>query len=170
MLDNVYMMVAITKETHAIGKNGDMIYHLKEDLKYFKETTLGHTIICGRTTYFSFPKRPLPGRKNIILTRSDIKFEGASTLNSKDDVIEYAKNNPTEKIFIVGGDSIYHQFLDIASKLYITEIDETIGDKASNADSFFPKFDKSDWIVESTSDYIIPVDAPRYRYIIYKRK
>lgn len=170
MIENIYMIAAVTKDSYAIGKDGDMIYHLKDDLKYFKETTLYHTIVCGRTTYFSFPKRPLPHRKNIILTRSSDNYKGAYTLHSKNEVIEYAKNNPNEKIFIVGGDSIYHQFLDVSSKLYITEIDETFGDKAHNADSFFPKFNKDNWKVESTSDYVCSDNAPKYRYIVYKRK
>ena len=170
MIKNIYMIVAITKNSHAIGKNRDMIYHLRDDLKYFKKITLHHTIVCGRTTYFSFPKRPLPDRKNIILTRSDNNYEGAYTLHSKKEVVEYAKNHPKEKIFIVGGDSIYHQFLDISSKLYITEIDESLGDKAHDADSFFPKFDKEKWEVESISEYVYPDNAPRYRYVVYKRK
>ena len=140
MIKNIYMIVAITKNSHAIGKNRDMIYHLRDDLKYFKKTTLHHTIVCGRTTYFSFPKRPLPDRKNIMLPRSDHNY------------------------------SIYHQFLDISSKLYITEIDEALGDKAHDADSFFPKFYKEKWEVESISEYVYPDNAPRYRYVVYKRK
>ncbi|MBF1058880.1 MAG: dihydrofolate reductase, partial [Peptostreptococcus sp.] len=79
MIDNIYMIVAMTKNTRAIGIDGDMLYHLKEDLKYFKETTLNHTIVCGRKTYFSFPKRPLPNRKNIILTRGNDHYDQAFT-------------------------------------------------------------------------------------------
>lgn len=167
MLPNVYMMVAVTEKSYAIGKNGDMIYHLKSDLKYFKETTQNNTIVCGKKTYFSFPRRPLPNRKNIVLTKSSETFEGADTLNSKEALIEYAKSNPMEKIFIVGGDSIYHQFIDIASKLYITEIEE---EEIVDADSFFPKFDKSEWELESLSEYIKDEMHPRYRYAVYKRK
>lgn len=167
MLKNVYMIVAVTKDTYAIGKDGDMIYHLKDDLKYFKETTLGHTIVCGKKTYFSFPKRPLPGRKNIILTRSSESFDGASTIGSMDDFIDYANNNPDETIFIVGGDSIYHQFFDLVSKLYITEIDE---EEIVEADSFFPKFDKKLWNLDSTSEYVYSDESPRYRYLVYSKK
>lgn len=167
MIDNIFMIVAVTKKTNAIGKDGDMIYHLKEDLKYFKQTTQNNTIICGKKTYFSFPKRPLPNRKNIILTRSNEVFEGANTLHSKEEVIEYARLNPEEKIFIVGGDSVYHQFIDVASKLYITEIDEDI---EVDADSFFPKFSNEQWEIESISDYVISEKHPKYKYIVYKRK
>lgn len=169
MINNIYMMVAITNKTNAIGKNGDMIYHLKNDLKYFKKTTLGNTIICGKKTYFSFPKRPLPGRKNIILTRSNDVFEGASTLHSKDEVIEYAKNNPDEQIFILGGDSVYHQFIDIAYKLYITDVEE-IEEDTADADSFFPKIDDDEWVIESISEYDNRENEPKYRYLVYRRK
>ena len=106
MIDNIYMIVAMTKNTRAIGIDGDMLYHLKEDLKYFKETTLNHTIVCGRKTYFSFPKRPLPNRKNIILTRGNDHYDQAFTLHSKDQVAQYALNHPDEKIFICGGDNV----------------------------------------------------------------
>lgn len=169
MINNIYMIAAITDKSHAIGKNKDMIYHLKNDLKYFKQTTLGHTIICGKTTYFSFPKRPLPKRKNIILTRSNDEFPGAYTLHSKEEVIQYAKNNPTETIFIVGGDSVYHQFMDVASKLYLTEIEENEQD-TSDADSFFPTFNKDEWELESLSDFANTQNEPRYRYAVYGRK
>ncbi len=167
MINNIYMIVAMTEKTNSIGKDGDMIYHLKDDLKYFKETTLNHTIICGRKTYFSFPKRPLPNRKNIVLTRGNMVFDGAFTLSSKEDVIEYAQNNPEEKIFICGGQQIYEQFMDIASKLYITLIEEF---EKVEADSFFPKVSDSLWKMSSLSEFVIPENAPKYRYAIFDRK
>lgn len=166
MIDNIYVIVAMTKKTRAIGIYGDMLYHLKEDLKYFKETTLNHTIVCGRKTYFSFPKRPLPNRKNIILTRGNDHYDQAFTLHSKDQVAQYALNHPDEKIFICGGDNVYKQFMDLASKLYITEIDE---DSPVEADSFFPQIDPSLWTKVSESDYIIPEKAPRYKHLVYDR-
>lgn len=166
MIDNIYVIVAMTKKTRAIGIDGDMLYHLKVDLKYFKETTLNHTIVCGRKTYFSFPKRPLPNRKNIILTRGNDHYDQAFTLHSKDQVAQYALNHPDEKIFICGGDNVYKQFMDLASKLYITEIDE---DSPVEADSFFPQIDPNLWTKVSESDYIIPEKAPRYKYLVYDR-
>lgn len=166
MYNNIYIIVAITEKTNAIGIDGGMLYHLKDDLKYFKETTLNHTIVCGRKTYFSFPKRPLPNRKNIVLTRTDSTFEGASTLHSKEEVLKYAKDNPNEKIFICGGDNVYAQFMDSASKLFVTIIEEK--EKVS-ADSFFPNIDKKIWKISSVSDYICPENAPRYRFFIFDR-
>lgn len=166
MIANIYMIAAITSKSRAIGYKGDLIYHLKDDLKYFKETTLGHAIVCGRKTYLSLPKRPLPERTNIVLTRGDYEFNGALILHSKKEVIEYALSHPDEKIFICGGDNIYRQFMDIASKLYITEIDES---KTIEADSFFPKIDSSIWGVKSSSNYLISDKGNRYRFLVYER-
>lgn len=160
------MIVAITSKSRAIGYKGDLIYHLKDDLKYFKETTLGHAIVCGRKTYLSLPKRPLPERTNIVLTRGDYEFDGALILYSKKEVIEYALSHSDEKIFICGGDNIYRQFMDVASKLYITEIDEN---KTIEADSFFPKIDSSIWGVKLSSNYLVSDEGNRYRFLVYER-
>lgn len=167
IIENIIPIVAMTKKSNAIGIDGDMIYHLKTDLKYYKDTTMGHTIVCGRKTYFSFPKRPLPGRTNVVLTRSGDTFEGAITLNSVEEVIDYAKSRPDEKIFICGGDNVYSQFMDVAGKLYVTEIDE---DEKVKADSFFPNIDMNIWEKESESEYFQDPGAPRFKFCIYKRK
>lgn len=167
IIKNLYMIVAITEKTRAIGKDGDMIYHLREDLKYFKNTTIGHTIVMGTKTFYSFPNGALPNRKNIVLTRGNDIFLNAHTLHSKEEVLEYAKTNPDEKIFIVGGDTLYHQFIENASKLYITIIDE---DEKVEADSFFPEIDKHIWKEISKSEYIISDNSPRYRFVVYERR
>lgn len=166
MYKNIYMIAAITEKSQAIGKDGDMIFHIKEDLMYFKNKTSGNTIVCGSKTYLSFPKRPLPNRKNIILTRKNIEFENAIVMHSKSEVLKYAKENPNEEIFIVGGDNIYHQFIDDAFKLYITEIEEN---EIIEADSFFPKFDKSKYNLIYKSKYIENDNSPKYRFLIFER-
>ena len=166
MIENLYAIVAMTEKTNAIGKAGDMLYHLKDDLKYLKSTTENNTIVCGRKTYFSFPKRPLPNRKNIVLTRGNTVFDGAYTMHSREEIIEYAKNNPDEKIFICGGDKIYKQFMDDVSKLYVTSIVE---EKKVDADSFFPEILEEKWKLTSESEYICPDNAPKYKFLIYDR-
>lgn len=166
IVKNIIPIVAMTNKTNAIGLNGDMIYHISTDLKYYKETTMGNTIVCGRKTYFSFPKRPLPNRTNIVLTRSNDTFEGAITMNSVDDVIQYALDRPDEKIFICGGDNVYTQFMDIAGKLYVTEIDE---ESKVEADSFFPKIDPKKWKKTQESEYFKDSGAPRFKFCIYER-
>lgn len=166
MLDNLYMIVAATEQTRSIGLEGQMIHHLPQDLKYFKDVTTGHTIVCGRRTYYTFPKRPLPNRKNIILTRSSEEFEGAETMSSKEELLQYAKENPEEKIFIVGGDNVYAQFIKHASLLYVTEIKENY---PIVADTFFPKFDKSLYEIIEESDYIVPDEGPEFKFVVYKK-
>ena len=141
-MKNLYMIVAMTEKTRAIGKNNDMLYHLPEDLKYFKQTTQGHTIVIGYNTYMSFPKRPLPNRKNIVLTRKNRVIEGVEILHSIGEVLDYAKVHSEEQIFICGGDTIYEQFMPYVSKLYLTVIEE---ETPVEAEAFFPEVDTDVW-------------------------
>ena len=141
-MKNLYMIVAMTEKTRAIGKNNDMLYHLPEDLKYFKQTTQGHTIVIGYNTYMSFPKRPLPNRKNIVLTRKNRVIEGVEILHSIEEVLDYAKVYSEEQIFICGGDTIYEQFMPYVSKLYLTVIEE---ETPVEAEAFFPEVDTDVW-------------------------
>lgn len=167
MYNNIYMIVAATEKTRAIGIDGQMLYHLPEDLKFFKDTTDGHTIVCGRRTYHTFNKKPLPNRKNIVLTRSNEKFENAYTMYSKEEVLDYAKNHPKELIFIVGGDNVYSQFINHAKRLYVTEIEENSPVKAN---SFFPRFDKNDYTIISESESYKNEDNISYKYVVYEKK
>ena len=87
-------------------------------------------------------------------------------MHSREEIIEYAKNNPDEKIFICGGDKIYKQFMDDVSKLYVTSIVE---EKKVDADSFFPEILEEKWKLTSESEYICPDNAPKYKFLIYDR-
>lgn len=167
IIQNLFIIVALTSKSYAIGKNGNMLYHLKNDLKYFKQTTHAHTIICGKNTYKTFQIKPLPHRKNIILTHNKEKIKNAYILNSKEEVLQYAINNPNETIFIVGGSNVYSQFIEHVKRLYITEIQEI---KSVNADSFFPKFDINKYKLISKSKYIYENNNPKYRFLIYEIK
>ena len=100
-MKNLYMIVAMTEKTRAIGKNNDMLYHLPEDLKYFKQTTQGHTIVIGYNTYMSFPKRPLPNRKNIVLTRKNRVIEGVEILHSIEEVLRKSIQK-SKFLYVVG--------------------------------------------------------------------
>ena len=164
---NLFMIVAMTEKTNSIGLNGDMLYHLKDDLRYYKEKTQNHNIICGRKTYFSFPIRPLPNRTNIVLTTSEQDFDGCITMSSLDDVLDYVEKRPDEYFFVSGGENIYRQFMDYSSKLYITIIDEK---EDVISDTVFPEIDNDIWEVKSISEYIRPDSAPNYRYFIFDRK
>lgn len=110
-----------------IGKDGNLPWHIADDMAFFKETTLNHQIICGYTTFKSFG-RPLPKRKNLILTHRDpSEFpESVIVFNSKDDLLQYANKFPNEMIFVVGGRAIYQELLPYTDYLYRTKIDKNV--------------------------------------------
>lgn len=126
------IIVAIA-EHDAIGKQGDLLCHLPNDLKHFKSITSAHTVIMGERTWFSLPKHPLPNRRNIVLTDIQGKqFDGAETVYSIPEA--QAAIAPEEEAFIIGGGMVYRQFLPLADKLYITHIHHTF----EGADTFVP--------------------------------
>ncbi len=133
----ISIIVAIS-ENNVIGKNNDLIWHISEDLKRFKKLTSGHSIIMGRKTYESLPFKPLPKRKNIILSFKDIKFEGAYVVNNLEDAIKLCEGE--DEIFICGGAEIYKRFIPLVDKLYITKVH-----KKFEGDTFFPKINYNEW-------------------------
>ena len=123
----------------AIGKDGKIPWEVKEDLKFFRENTEDSAIIMGRATFDSIG-RPLPKRKNIVMTRTFKGREGVIEVNSSKDALEQAKSY-SEKINIIGGEYIYKEFLPLATKLLITEIDIEV----ISPDAFFPEWDINQW-------------------------
>jgi dihydrofolate reductase len=129
-------VVAIS-ENHVIGKDNKLLWYLPNDLKHFKEITSGHTIIMGRKTYESVGK-PLPRRRNIIITRQAITIEGCEVVNSIEAALALCKDE--QEVFIVGGAEIYRQSLPLTDRIYLT-----IVHKKFEGDSFFPEIDKTAW-------------------------
>jgi len=131
-------VVAIGKNRE-LGKNGKLLWHIPDDLKRFKELTMGHPVIMGRKTFesiVSYIKGPLSGRTNIVITRdSSWKYEGATVVRSLEEAIEKAKELDAEEIHIGGGADIYKQALPLIDKLYLTLIDAE-----GEADTFFPPY------------------------------
>lgn len=134
----VSIIVAINKN-NGIGMENELLYWLPNDLKRFKSLTTGHTIIMGRKTFESLPKGALPNRRNVVLSRQDITFEGAERYASLEEALKSCKNE--EEIFIIGGASLYNEAIKIADTLYITEIE----DSEKEADAFFPNIDLNVW-------------------------
>lgn len=164
-MKHISIIVAVAKN-NAIGKDNKLLWHLSEDLKRFKKLTTGHTIVMGKNTWYSLPKRPLPKRTHIVLT--DVpgeKIEGCIMAYSIEDAI--SKMNPEDENFIIGGASIYKQFLPHADKLYITWVH-----KEFEADTFFPALDENDWKIISKEEFPVPDEKNPYpyTYIIYRRK
>lgn len=143
-LKNLYLIVAVTKKTHSIGKNGNLIHFVKEDMDFFKEKTYNNTIICGRKTFESFKIKPLPKRKNIVLTRGDFSFKDVITFNNIDKLLKFIKENEDEKFFICGGESVYKELMPYCYKMFVTFYSE---DENVDADSHFPKIDEKIWKV-----------------------
>ena len=134
------IIIAAMDEEKAIGKDGEIPWHYSEDVKHFKEKTTGHSVLMGRKTYESLPKdfRPLPGRENIVLTRSDPNLdESVEIVNSLSEAYEAAEN---KKLFIAGGASVYEQTLREADKMILTHIPGT-----HDGDAFFPDWNKDNW-------------------------
>ena len=133
------IIVAIA-QNNAIGRAGQLLYHLPNDLKRFKVLTTGHTIIMGRKTFESLPNGALPNRQNLVLSHdTTLSLPGAEVFPTLEAVLATCPNN--EEIFVIGGVSVYRQALPLADKLYITLIDDTPMD----ADTFFPLTDSREW-------------------------
>lgn len=133
-------IIAAISENNALGKQGQLLCHLPDDLRHFKEITLGSPVIMGSSTYLSLPKRPLPKRQNIVITsKQNAAFEGADVAHSIAEACNMVRE--TEQAFVIGGGGIYRQFLPLVDQLYITHIHHTWGD----ADTFFPAIDHALW-------------------------
>ena len=163
-MKQISIIVAIADE-NAIGKNNDLLAYISSDLKRFKQITTGHNVIMGKRTFHSLPKRPLPNRTNIVITDdTDEKFDGCITVHSIEEAIDncsYEKEN-----FVIGGGSIYMQFMPYANKLYITRIH-----KHFDADTFFPEIKDEEWSeISKETHQPDEVNDFSYSYIIYERK
>ena len=157
----ISIIVAVSDDW-GIGKDNELLWNISEDLKRFKRLTTGNTIIMGKKTWESLPRRPLPGRKNIVLT-DNLKetIEGAVTCYSIDDAV--SKCGKQEEVFIIGGGSIYRQFMPLADRLCITHVH-----KKAPADIYFPKIDRRTWKVVEEEEFKSG-EIP-YTYVIYGRR
>lgn len=159
------IICALTQNS-AIGNKGGLLYYLPADLKHFKNLTTGHTIVMGRKTFESLPKGALPNRRNVVITRqTDYAAPNIEVFHSFDEALQACATD--EEVFIIGGESIYEAALPKADRLYLTHIEAT----PDEADTFFPAYDASQWIIESEEHYQ-PDEKNRlpYSFINYIRK
>jgi len=134
----ISMIAAIGARNRVLGKDNDLLWHIPEDMKFFKETTTGHPVIMGRKTFDSFPDKfkPLPNRLNIVVTRNkDWSYDGVVVSNSIEEAIEKAREVEEEEIFIIGGAQIYNEGLKYTDKLYLTLVESD-----EDGDTFFPLY------------------------------
>ncbi len=148
-----------------IGKDNDLLVYIPEDLKYFKEKTIGNTIIVGRKTLESFPNgKPLPNRKNIVLSRDkNYKVDGAVVYNSVEELLENIDVND-DSIFVAGGGKIYKLLIDYCDKIYLTMIDKDFGGNISYIDY------EAEGFVKVIEDVKLKHDDFTYRHSIWMRK
>jgi len=159
----IVSMISAMSHDRVIGLNGGMPWHLPADLANFKRSTMGCSVIMGRTTYDSIGK-PLPGRKNIVLSRSpELSLAGCEVVGSLDDALELVKHE--QEVFIIGGQQVYQQALSLAERLYLTHIEAKF-----EGDTFFPDYTSIDWTQLSSKKH--PADEKNpypYRFEVLER-
>lgn len=160
-------LIVAADETWGIGKEGGLLAHLPGDMKYFRETTMGKTVVMGRKTLESFPGgRPLKNRVNIVLSKDmDYGPEGVTVFHSVEETLEALKGEKEEDVFIIGGGAVYREFLPYCTRAYVTHIYHTF-----EADTDFPDLDRMrEWELESVTPRMEQPDGLAYEFRIYRR-
>ena len=141
-------IIVATDRNNGIGYNNGLLANIPGDLKRFKEITMGHSLIMGKKTWESLPNKPLAGRQNIVITDNELDcFNCADTARSIDEAVSLCK--PGNEIFIIGGGSVYRQFMPLADRLLVTHIDAEF-----TADTFFPEISPEEWYVSENEDFL----------------
>lgn len=167
----ILSLIAAVAKNGVIGGSNTLLWDLPEDMKHFRDTTRGHTVIMGRKTFESIGK-PLPNRRNIVITR-DVNYlsEGIEVVSSLEEALrlaslehgrEFEENQEDVEAFVIGGGEIYKQAIEKANKLYITEIHQDF-----DGDTLFPIIDKAIWEESSREDHI--ENAIPYSFVEYKK-
>lgn len=167
----VSICVAVA-ENGVIGRDGDLPWKLSSDLKRFKAETMGKPIVMGRKTWQSFPKRPLPGRLNIVVTRDRaFQADGAEVAGSLDEALALARVRArcmagVDEICVIGGGEIYRQAMPLADELHVTHVAAT-----PDGDTVFPAIDPQTWVAVSSQEFPAGErDSHATRYTIYRRR
>ena len=154
-------LIAALNEQHVIGHAGGMPWHYKADMQHFMSTTMGAPCVMGRKTYESFPRRPLPGRLNLVLTRQE-KYElaeGALRFDDLDGALEHCRNLPCETVYICGGQGVYEQALPVANQMILTHVPDVVDD----GDTYFPVWSAEEWKIVDVRE------EDGLRYLTYER-
>lgn len=158
----VSLIVALGARTRAIGSGNALLWRIPEDLKRFKELTLGHPVIMGRRTYESIGK-PLPNRTNIVLSDAPMSHpDEVVVCTSLGEALEQARATHTDEVFVIGGGSVYAQTIDDADRLYLTLVDDD-----APGDTFFPEYTHLPFIETARDEHVH--DALRYTFVTLER-
>lgn len=159
----ISIIVAVSDDW-GIGINNDLLWNIPADMKRFKSLTMGKLVIMGKRTWESLPRKPLPGRTNVVIT--DIAGEEIGNAVMAYSIEEAAgKCHKDEEAFIIGGGSIYRQFLPLADRLYITHVHKSVP-----ADIYFPEIDNKIWEVVNKEDFPATENTPSYTYAVYEKQ
>ncbi len=157
------IIIASVGQNNEIGINNNLIWKIKEDMKFFKETTIGHQIVMGRNTFESLPSL-LPNRKHLVITSSNIDLpKEVEIFKNIEEFIDYSLST-NDNIFIIGGSTIYKQLINLSDKMILTEIQDT----KLNADTYFPNINYAEWHQEIINTF--PNENPKYIRKVYTRK
>lgn len=157
------IIIASVGQNYEIGINNNLIWKIKEDMKFFKETTIGHQIVMGRNTFESLPSL-LPNRKHLVITSSNIDLpKEVEIFKNIEEFIDYSLST-NDNIFIIGGSTIYKQLINLSDKMILTEIQDT----KLNADTYFPNINYAEWHQEIINTF--PNENPKYIRKVYTRK
>lgn len=159
-MQNISMIACVSRDG-GLGNQGELLWHIPEDMQFFRQTTTGHTVVMGGTTYRSIGQ-PLPGRQNVVLSREPIEHPDVIWLKNRTELDRFLAGQTTET-FIIGGASLYRMFIDQAKRLYLTEVD---GEKP--ADVFFPEFNHEDFTVQVLQEG--QLDDINYQVKLYQRR
>jgi dihydrofolate reductase len=158
-------IVAAIGENLELGYRDDLVWKISEDLKNFKQVTLGHHLLMGRKTFESIG-RPLPGRVTLVLSRSqDLHIPGVEVVTSVDEALEYCEARGIKELMICGGGELYAQMISKAKNLFISHIHAS-----SKADTFFPVISTEDWHIQERTDYEATSNKPAWSFIKYQRR
>lgn len=163
-----YKMITIivaVDSNYGIGYNNSLLAHIPGDLKRFRQITMGHCLIMGKKTWESLPLRPLPGRQNIVLTDNELDcFDCAFTAHSIEEALGLCEQG--KEIFIMGGGSVYRQFMPLADRLMVTHVDREF-----TADTFFPAINHDEWYLSEKEDFMTEdPEAFSFTYATYLRR
>lgn len=155
-------MIACISSDGGLGKDNELLWHFKDDMNFFRETTRGATVVMGSKTFASINNKPLPKRRNIVLSRSEVAGDNIEVVHSEPKLRELLETINGPK-YIIGGAALYKMFIDDAEQIFLTEVEAK-----KPADTYFPEFDKSNFVKKPLAEH---EDAgTKYQIVEYLRK
>lgn len=162
-------MIVAVDQNWGIGKGNDLLFHIPEDMKFFRQMTLGKNVVCGKKTLLSFPGgKPLPNRRHFVLTHGELEEnENLVKVSSIDDLFQKIGEIPTDDVMVIGGESVYRQLLPFCKRIYVTRI----YDSDPEADVFFPCLDEdASFGLSYEGEETVSQNGKKFRFTTYEKK